>query len=190
VLARDGAAGRPARDLVSAVPQPVPGGVPVAGIALAGGQGEYGGRRRHEEVTARLTEWMGRQRCAPVILETRLDTRDWRLCSTAEAFQALLSRLDIVVTTRLHGLVLALRTGTPALAVDPVDGGGKVTAQASAWDWPAILTAAQAADRGRLDALWNWCLSPAGRAAAAERASQPPARGMLTRLVAELKATS
>lgn len=190
VLARDGGPGRPARDLASAVPRPAPGGVPVAGIALAGGQGEYGVRRRHEEVTAGLTRWAGGQRCAPVVLETRLDTRDWRLCSTAEAFGALLARLDIVVTTRLHGLALALRAGIPALAVDPVAGGGKVTAQASAWDWPAILTADQAADQSRLDALWDWCLSPAGRAAAAERASQPPPRGMLTRLVAELGAAS
>lgn len=39
----------------------------------------------------------------------------------------MLRRLDVVVTTRLHGLVLALKNGVPALAVDPVaaaPGGG------------------------------------------------------------------
>jgi hypothetical protein len=116
VLARDGGPRPSARDLAAAVSPPAPGQVPVAGIALAAGQGEYGTRRRHEEVTARLTDWVGRQECAPVVLETRLDTSDWRLCSTAEAFGVLLSRLDIVVTTRLHGLALALRAGVPALA--------------------------------------------------------------------------
>lgn len=83
VLARDGGPGPPVRDLAAAV---VPRGsppVPVTGIALAMGQGEYGGRRRHEAVAARLTEWVGGKECAPVTLETRLDPRDWRLCSTA-----------------------------------------------------------------------------------------------------------
>ncbi|MER6732096.1 polysaccharide pyruvyl transferase family protein [Streptomyces puniciscabiei] len=44
---------------------------------------------------------------------TRLATDDWRLCATAEQFLALVSRCDVVVTTRLHGPVPALRTGTP-----------------------------------------------------------------------------
>lgn len=48
------------------------------------------------------------------------DTRDWQLCSTPDALAELMTRLDIVVTTRLHGLVLALRVGVPALAIDPV----------------------------------------------------------------------
>ena len=189
VLARDGGPGPPVRDLAAAV---VPRGsppVPVTGIALAMGQGEYGGRRRHEAVAARLTEWVGGKECAPVTLETRLDRREWRLCSTAEAFEALLSRLDIVVTTRLHGLALALRAGIPVLAVDPVEGGGKVTAQASAWRWPAVLAAGQASDRERLDALWDWCLSTAGRqaAAAAGRADHEQVDGMLTRLITGLR---
>ena len=34
----------------------------------------------------------------------------------------LVSRLEVVVTTRLHGLVLALRAGVPALAIDPAAG--------------------------------------------------------------------
>ena len=189
VLARDGAAAAPVRDLASLVHPVIPPQVPVVGVALAAGQGEYGARRRHEEVTGRLTNWVGGQTCAPVVLETRLDTRDWRLCSTADAFQALLSRLDIVVTTRLHGLVLALRAGIPALAVDPVDGGGKVTAQAAAWDWPACLTAAATAERGRLDELWDWCLSTAGQREAAHRAGQRPDRTALERLIADLERT-
>ena len=131
----------------------------------------------------------GGKECAPVTLETRLDPRDWRLCSSAEAFETLVSRLDIVVTTRLHGLALALRAKIPVLAVDPVEGGGNVTAQASAWRWPAALPAAQAADRAHLDALWDWCLSPAGRqaAAAAGRAAHEQADGMLTRLITALR---
>ena len=202
VLARDGDRGHPLRDLSAAVPEAVAPAVPVTGVVLAAGQGEYGGRRRHESVSDQLTSWLAGKTCAPVPLETRLDTRDWRLCSTAEAFQALLGRLDVVVTTRLHGLALALRAGIPALAVDPVDGGGKVTAQASAWQWPAVLPADQAGDRDHLDTLWDWCLSRSGRRAAAAaraegtQAEEARAEGdqagaqagrMLTALLADLR---
>ncbi|HWG12098.1 MAG TPA: polysaccharide pyruvyl transferase family protein [Streptosporangiaceae bacterium] len=189
VLARDGDLGPALRDLSAAVPALAP--VPVVGVVLATGQGEYGERRRHETVADQLASWLAGKTCAPVPLETRLDTRDWRLCSTADAFQALLSRLDVVVTTRLHGLALALRAGIPALAIDPVEGGGKVTAQASAWGWPAMLPASQAADYGRLDTLWDWCLSPGGRRAAAgtTRAGRDQAPAMLTALLADLRRT-
>jgi hypothetical protein len=188
VLARDGDLGVPLRDLSAAVPLTTTRPVPVTGVALATGQGEYAGRRRHETVNAALTGWLGGQTCAPVPLETRLDTGDWRLCSTAGAFEALLSRMDVVVTTRLHGLALALRAGVPALAVDPVHGGGKVTAQAAAWAWPAILPAEAAATGRRLDELWDWCLSPAGRqaAATAARTGADQPRAMLSALIAGL----
>jgi hypothetical protein len=197
VLARDGSRSAPLPDLSATVPPvrrprtaaeaPVPP-VPVTGVVLASGQGEYGARRRHQQVTEGLTAWLGGKSCAPVPLETRLDSRDWRLCSSAAAFEALLGRMDVVVTTRLHGLALALRAGVPALAVDPVDGGGKVTAQAAAWQWPAILPPGQASDPGRLDELWAWCLSPDGRRAAAAAAHSPPpqAATMLTALVTDL----
>jgi hypothetical protein len=42
---------------------------------------------------------------------------------------------------RMHGLVPSLESGMPVLARDPVDGGGKVTTQAQALDWPAVLDA-------------------------------------------------
>ncbi len=183
ILARDGGGAAPELDLAVAAPpavlrlSPAPAGpVPVTGVVLASGQGEYGERRRHERVTGSLGRWLAVRDCAPVMLETRLDSRDWRLCSTAEAVSALVARMDVVVTTRLHGLVLALLAGVPALAVDPVAGGGKVAAQAAAWRWPAVLSAEQAADPRLLDARWNWCLSADGRDAAAAAAASARAR--------------
>lgn len=96
----------------------------------------------------------------------RLAPDDWRLCATAEQFLALVSRFDVVVTTRLHGLVLALRTGTPVIAVDPVAGGAKVSAQARAVGWPALVDAAALGEE-LLDHWWRWTLSEPGRTAAA-----------------------
>ncbi|MFG2352371.1 polysaccharide pyruvyl transferase family protein [Streptomyces sp. NPDC048521] len=164
IVARDGTAAPVRHDLAARAPAgPLP---PVAGVILSHGQGEYGGRRRHEDVNARITGWLAGKDCARVPTDTRLATDDWRLCATAEQFLALVSRFDVVVTTRLHGLVLALRTGTPVIAVDPVAGGAKVSAQARAMGWPALVDAA-APTQEVLDHWWDWALSEPGRMAAA-----------------------
>lgn len=179
VLPRDRSGEEPQRDL-SALPPTTP--VPVIGVVLAPGQPEYGRRRRHEEVTPHLTEWLNQQDCARVPLDTRLEPRDWRCCGTEDQLASLIRRLDAIVTTRLHGLVLGLSNGVAALAVDPVAGGAKVTGQARAWSWPAIVTAdavpapysGQPADverERRLRGWFDWCLSPSGRSAAWRRAA-------------------
>lgn len=146
--------------------------VPVVGVALAPGQLEYGERRGHDQVHQRITTWLLEQDCARVPVDTRLDPRQWRNPSMPSQLDSVLCRLDAVLTTRLHGLVLALRLGVPVLAVDPVDSGGKVGAQAAAWGWPALVTAGEVLkDVDCLRPWWNWCLSAEGRMLAAERAT-------------------
>jgi hypothetical protein len=162
VVARDAPDAEPVRDL--SLRAPAANATPVAGVILTHGQHEYGRRRRHGDVAEKVTRWLADQDCARVELETRLDSRDGRLNATADQFQALLARFDCVVTDRLHGLVLALRTGIPALAVDPVDGGAKLSAQARACGWPALVPA-ERLDTRQLDHWWGWCLS-SGREAA------------------------
>ncbi|MEV6793328.1 polysaccharide pyruvyl transferase family protein [Streptomyces sp. NPDC051320] len=167
VVARDGLPGGPRLDMSATAPlgrRP-----PVVGVLLTGGQGEYGTLRRHTDVNERLTGWVGQQDCARVEADTRLAIDDWRHCATAEQFMALAEKFDLVLTTRLHGMVLSLRAGTPVIAVDPVQGGAKVSAQARALRWPALV-AAGAESPALLDRWWSWCLSPAGRAAAERRA--------------------
>ncbi|PXY21773.1 polysaccharide pyruvyl transferase family protein [Prauserella endophytica] len=180
VLARDGA-GPPRPDLAASAPTSP---VPVAGIVLAPGQREYGDRRRHEQVHKALLAWAAGLDCARVPLDTRLDAADWRHCATGDQFVSLLGRLDVVLTTRLHGLVLALRAGVPALAVDPVGGGGKVSAQARALGWPAVVAAEDVTDE-RLDQWWRWCLSPSARQHAVTRDDSSP---LVTALLAEVGA--
>ncbi|MEU0969652.1 polysaccharide pyruvyl transferase family protein [Streptomyces sp. NPDC005917] len=164
IIARDGTPAPARHDLAASAPVGPP--PPVAGVVLSHGQGEYGKRRRHEEVNARITGWLAGKDCVRVPAETRLATDDWRLCATAEQFLALVSRFDVVVTTRLHGLVLALRTGTPVIAVDPVASGAKVTAQARVVGWPALVEARTLSEEV-LDHWWRWALSESGRMAAA-----------------------
>jgi hypothetical protein len=121
--------------------------IPVIGVVLAPGQREYDSRCQHDVVHGTVTRWVAGLDCARVPLDTRLDTADWRHCGTPDQFTSpLLARLDAVVTTRLHGLALALRAGILALAVDPIADGGKMSSQARALRWPALVGAEQAVE--------------------------------------------
>lgn len=169
VLPRDGCTPVPLPDLAAAAPcSPA---VPVVGVVQAPGQPEYGDRGDHTGVHRELAHWLTTKDCARVPLDTRLDAAEWDHCATYPQFDALVRRVDLVITTRLHGLVLALRNGVPAIAVDPVVGGAKVSAQARALGWPAVVVrdsrggpdGASPWFRERLDALWGWCRSPAAR---------------------------
>lgn len=165
VLARDAPATAPALDLAAGAPA-LPAR-PVVGVVLTHGQHEYGPARRHDAVAGAVTSWLHGKDCARLELETRLDAHDWRLCATPAQLESVLLRLDLVVTDRLHGMVLALRAGTPALAVDPVAGGAKVSAQARTCGWPALVPAEhlERSGTGELDRWWDWCLA-SGREAA------------------------
>ncbi len=209
VLPRDGAGTPGRRDLAAQVQVP---GLPVVGVILAPGQPEYAGRRRHEQVEAELAAWLTAQDCARLPLDTRLDSRDWRHPATPAQLEAVIARLDLVLTTRLHGLVLGLKNAVPVLAVDPVAGGAKVTAQARAWGWPAIITLAAAGtrrdglsggpaagrgpvpvpvpvlDRAKLSLQWQWCRSAAAAAAARTASAGDSAGDSAPSLTGELLA--
>ncbi|MEU0303104.1 polysaccharide pyruvyl transferase family protein [Streptomyces sp. NPDC006175] len=166
VLERDGPDGGTLPDLSAAAPPMVP--TPVVGIALTHGQGEYGERRLHDSVAGTVLPWLAGKDCARIDADTRLAHDDWRHCRTTDQYLSLLGRLDLMVTDRLHGLVLALRAGVPAMAVDPVRGGAKVTAQAHLLRWPAVLSG-ESVSPELLDRWWDWCRSPAGASAARRR---------------------
>jgi polysaccharide pyruvyl transferase len=155
---------------------------PVLGVVLAPHQPEYGHTGRHDEVHDALTGWLAGLDCARVPLDTRLAHEDWQRCATPDQFVAALSKMDVVVTTRLHGLVLGLKAGVPVLAVDPVAGGGKVTAQAAALGRP-VVAAEDAGDTALLDRRLKWCLSSEGRSAVA--APAPSLAGLVEELVGQ-----
>lgn len=168
IVARDRGGEGHFPDLTAAATAELPP-LPLVGVALTHGQGEYGSLRRHDQVSDLLRGWLPTKDAARVEADTRLARDDWRLCGTADQYLSLLGRLDLVVTDRLHGMVLALRVGVPALVVDPVRGGAKVAAQAGLLRWPALVPC-ESLSPGVLDHWWGWCLSSAGRAAARRRA--------------------
>lgn len=166
VLARDGGDRRPTTDLAAGGSAD---GWPVVALIRANPQPEYGRAARHHDVHRVLAEALGTLPVAVVDADTRVDPRAPRQREVAQLL-GVLGSADVVVTTRLHGLVLGLRCGTPVVAVDPVEGGAKVSAQAEALGWPARLRAGEVS----VPAVVRWvdfCLGPeAGPAVAAAAA--------------------
>lgn len=146
--------------------------LPLVGIVLARRQPEYGRRGRHREAAAAIEEAAGAGSFVRLPIDTRLDENRCSLRNAAEV-ESLIGACDAVLTSRLHGLVLSLRNGVPAVAVDPVAGGGKLTAQAEKVRWPAVFSFDSPSPA--LSAALAWCLTPSAKAAVQECAARASA---------------
>jgi len=147
--------------------------VPVVGLVLIDAQPEYGKRDLHAAADDAIGRVLSSREAAVVRIDTRLDVNSTGLRTPGEV-ESLIARMDVVVTTRLHGLVLALKNGVPAVAVDTVAGGAKVRRQAEALGWPVVLAADDLREPDLAAAL-DRCLQPDLRAlarACAERARE------------------
>lgn len=148
--------------------------VPVVGLVLVHAQQEYrhGLHDKAREVIDRLVTSTP---MAIVGIDTRLDANQTGLRSAVEV-ESLTARMDVVVTTRLHGLVLALKHGVPVVAIDPVVGGAKLSRQAVALGWPMCF-AADAVDDAMVREAFEYCLTSEARSRA--RACVEHAQGEL-----------
>lgn len=165
LLERDSSAtARP--DLVFMTSQPR---VPVVGLVLVHPQPEYRERGRHAEANRALQELLASRELVVVPIDTRLDDNQVRLRTPAEV-ESLIARMDAIVTTRLHGMVLALKNGVPALVVDPIAGGAKILRQANAIGWDKVYTADDL-DHMALQRALDFCFSEDGSRAAARVAA-------------------
>jgi hypothetical protein len=151
--------------------------MPVVGLILGHAQPEYGELGMHDATHATVRRVLYDRRVCVVPFDTRVDPRPGEFPgafrSPAEV-EALVARMDVVVTTRLHGMVHALKQGLPAVAVDPISGGAKIRRQAEAVGWPVVLTADGLSEKALHEAL-DYCLAPEARDTArscAERASE------------------
>ena len=140
--------------------------VPVVGVILIHPQEEYGRRDRHEDAHAAIGRVLAAREVAAVPIDTRLDDSLTGLRTPAEV-DSLIARMDMVVTTRLHGTVLALKNGVPALVVDPIDGGAKITRQARVVGWP-VLHNVESLSHDALMRDFDYCLTDDARAKARE----------------------
>jgi polysaccharide pyruvyl transferase WcaK-like protein len=75
--------------------------------------------------------------------------------------ESLIARMDVVLTTRLHGTVLALKNGVRAIAIDPIAGGAKIQRQTATIGWPLCINADSLTEEAR--ALARKCAENAQR---------------------------
>lgn len=115
-------------------------GRPVVGLCLVHPQEEYGERQRHALVGQEVMRFCDEHGIVALPMDT-VCYQNTTSTRSIDQFDALAARTDYVITSRLHGLVLSLRAGVPAIAIDPIAGGGKVTAQARALEWPLLVGA-------------------------------------------------
>jgi hypothetical protein len=141
-------------DIVFLSQQPL---VPVVGVILVHPQAEYGKNAVHESVNLAIESLLKSREMAQVRIDTRLDINSTGLRSPAE-IESLIARLDVVVTTRLHGLILAIKNSVPALAIDPIVGGAKIFQQSKSIDWPIVFKPNDATDI-ELNRALDYCLS-------------------------------
>jgi hypothetical protein len=144
--------------------------LPVVAVVLVHEQKEYeSGQHRavHEAITTALSGLA----VAPVAVDTCFDPPNTTGLHTPEQVLSVIARADVVVTTRLHGLVLALKAGVPVVAIDPVAGGAKITRQAAALGWDTVL-AAEDAEPAAIAAAIEHCLSSDARALARRAAER------------------
>lgn len=145
-------------DLVLLTQQPK---VPVAGLILVHLQQEYGDRAMHQLADAALHRLIASREMAVVPIDTRLDENQVGLRTPGEV-ESLIAKTDVVITTRLHGMVLAIKNGVPPLVVDPIAGGAKILRQAGIIDWPMVFTA-DTLEQDKLNKALDFCLSGEGR---------------------------
>jgi Polysaccharide pyruvyl transferase len=137
-------------------------GVPVIGVVLVEPYtAEFPDRDRQDAARGAVGSLLASVPAARVSIDTRLDVNQTQLRTPGEV-ESLIARMDAIVTTRLHGLVLALKNGVPALAIDPVSGGSKIKRQAEVLDWPAVRTADRL-EQDDLRTALQFCLSEEGR---------------------------
>lgn len=142
--------------------------VPVVGVCLVEAQREHSAAL-HELANAAIDRLTRTREMAVVAIDTRLDRA--QPLRTPGEIRALIARMDTVITTRLHGTVLAITGGVPPLVIDPIAGGAKVARQADRLGWPIRFTA-DALDDDELGRALSWCLTEPARERARRCRSQ------------------
>jgi hypothetical protein len=130
--------------------------VPVVGVILVHPQEEYGKKARHKIVNEVIQQFIQSNEFSIVHIDTRLDVNKTHLRSPSEV-ESIIAKMDVVLTTRLHGMVLALKNNVPAIAIDPISGGAKILKQANTIEWPIVFQAGVTVQE--LQKAYQYCLT-------------------------------
>lgn len=140
--------------------------VPVVGLVLIDTQPEYREKDTRHFANSALHQLAASREMAVVPIDTRLDVNSTGLRTPAEV-ESLIARMDVILTTRLHGVVLALKNGVPVLAIDSVAGGAKVQTQAKTVGWSVVFTVDNLTN-DKLQEAFDYCLTDEARQKARE----------------------
>lgn len=135
--------------------------VPVVGVILAHKQKEYGKKGRHDAANEAIERLIGSREMAVVPIDTAIIDNAGKL-RTAGEIESLIAKMDLIVTTRLHGTVLAIKNGVPVIPVDPIAGGAKITLQVKTIRWPILFQTDSLAEEALIKAF-EYCLTPAAK---------------------------
>ncbi|OOY13690.1 hypothetical protein BMG00_07985 [Thioclava marina] len=140
--------------------------VPVLGLCLVDSQREYGSRQRHAKAKDLLEGLIRRSGAACIEIDTVLAPNRQQHVENgfynAAQFESAVARVDVLLTTRLHGTVLALKNGVPAISIDAVLGGDKVSRQTREIGWEEVFEADSVTEE-ELDRALERCLLPDAR---------------------------
>ncbi len=131
--------------------------VPVVGLIKSHKQKEYRERALQDKAHSVIEEFLQNRELAVVEIDTRLDENKTGLRTPAE-IESLIARMDVVISTRLHGTVLALKHEVPVVPIDPISGGAKIERQVSELGWP-ILLYGESLTQEKLSQAFEYCLT-------------------------------
>jgi hypothetical protein len=132
---------------------------PTIGLALRGPQGEYGQGlclwERTEQIAHEAAEHVLQHHGGRMVtIENHLQ----RSGRPPEGIEAQYADCDLIITSRFHGAMLALRHLVPFIAIDQIRGGAKVLNLVGATRWPYVFEAS-AVDAARMAAAATDILS-------------------------------
>lgn len=117
------------------------------GLSLRGAQYEYGDGICHdkkaEALFSALMERLAQDRTIEIV---NLENHLVRSGKQPDAIEAQYRDCDLVLTTRFHGAVTALREGVPFLAIDQIAGGAKVFPLLEPLGWPGLFSIDEATE--------------------------------------------
>jgi hypothetical protein len=144
---------------------------PVFGLCIAPAQPEYKDRQMNAYASRLLRSVARKMDAAVVMIDTGWpkELNDTGLESEAQ-IESLIARVDVLLTTRLHGTVYAIKNQVPPLVLDPIRGGDKVIAQARVLGWPSAYLAETVTEEDLIAGL-KFCMSPEGKRKTAESVS-------------------
>jgi hypothetical protein len=131
--------------------------VPVVGVIMISKQDEYGKRDLHKQAHEAIERLISSREMSVVRIDTALEDNAGGL-RTAGEIESLIAKMDVVITTRLHGTVLAIKNGVPVIPIDPVLGGAKVSAQVKTLGWPLLFAAENTSVEALRDSF-EYCLT-------------------------------